>query len=124
MVGGTMVLSNRANLQSYALGRMIWANARQDALHYRYPRRLKRDEFEDDPTMPVPDAAFLLAWLHWADESPYAEYYKRIAAPDGDWFMDVQRHIAKRDGHIEPEPGHCHGNRVWQVGPRRARLAA
>jgi transposase len=20
--------------------------------------------------------------------------------------------------------GHCHGNRVWQVGPRRARLAA
>ena len=26
------------------------------------------------------------------------------------------------EGHASS--GHCHGNRVWQVGPRRARLAA
>jgi hypothetical protein len=32
--------------------------------------------------------------------------------------------MAKSKAYQAAADGHCHGNRVWQVGPRRARLAA
>ena len=101
-VGGTLVLVNRANVRSYALGRL-----KADFLgHYRNPDpRLWRTATEAD----------LLALLEPLGRDHH------LVRDGGSWDQHVKIHLAQRDGRTE-EAERLEGERIQRIAQGMARI--
>jgi hypothetical protein len=91
--GQGWVFANRANLQSWALGRMIMGGVFGSDFIYRSEKRTRRASWWWKPTT----REDLLEKLKPESDSRYLEQIQ----PGGFWAKEVERHRARRAGDVE-----------------------